>query len=53
MRDRGLESDFAPYKLTMRILLFFLMSSVAKSQAEIVTEGVLLRNMVVKEIYDR
>ena len=29
------------------------MTSVAQSQAEIVTEGVFLRNPVLKEIYDR
>ena len=37
MIDRGLESDSAPYKLAMRILLFSLMSSVAQLEAEIAT----------------
>ena len=33
--------------------LFFFMSSVAQSQAEIVTEGLFLHYPVLKEIYDR
>ena len=53
MIDRALGSISVSYKLAMRIILFFLMSSVAQSQAEIVTEGVFLRNPVLKEIYDR
>ena len=35
MIDRALESVSAPYKLAIRILLFFLMSSVAQLEAEI------------------
>ena len=68
MIDRALERVSAPYKLVMRInvaskagdfiftlihFLGFLMSSVAQSQAEIVTEGIFLRYPVLKEIYDR
>ena len=53
MIGRALESNSAPYKLVMRIIYVFLMSSVAQSQAEIVTEGVFLRNPVLKEIYNR
>ena len=37
MIDRALESVSAPYKLVMRILLFFLVSSVAQLEAEIST----------------
>ena len=53
MIDRNLESIYVPYKLVMSIILGFLISSVAQSQAEIVSEGVFLRNPVLKEIYDR
>ena len=35
------------------VYLVFLLKSIAQSQAEIVTEGVFLRNPVLKEIYDR
>ena len=38
MIDRALESVSAPYKLVMRILLFFILSSVAQLEAEIFTE---------------
>ena len=45
MIDRALESVSAPYKLAMRILLFFLMSSVAQLEAEIATgRGVFKKN---------
>ena len=37
MIDRALESVSAPYKLVMRILLFFLVSSVAQLEAKIST----------------
>ena len=68
MIDIALESNYVSYKLVMRIIvssevsdsiftlihfLGFLMSSVAQSQAEIVTEGIFLRYPVLKEIYDR
>ena len=44
---------FSPIQVSHEDHLGFLMSSVAQSQAEIVTEGVFLRNPVLKEIYDR
>ena len=37
MIGRGLESVYIPYKLAMRILLVFLVSSVAQLEAEIST----------------
>ena len=46
MIDRGLESDFVPYKLTMRIL-FFLMSSVAQLEVELyIGRGVFLKKYI-------
>ena len=38
MIDRALKRVSAPYKLAMRILLFFFLSSVAQLEAEIFTE---------------
>ena len=47
MIDRGLKSDSAPYKLTMRIICFFLMSSVAQLESEIYIErGVFLNKYI-------
>ena len=53
MIDGALESNFVPLQVGHEDNLGFLMSSIAQSQAEIVTEGVFLRNPVLKEIYDR
>ena len=53
MIDRALERNVVPLQVGYEDNLGFLMSSIAQSQAEIVTEGVFLRNPVLKEIYDR
>ena len=44
---------FSPIQVSHEDHLGFLMSSVPQSQAEIVTEGVFLRNPVLTEINDR
>ena len=46
-------SKAGDFIFTLIHFLGFLMSSVAQSQAEIVTEGIFLRYPVLKEIYDR
>ena len=47
MIDRGLESVSVPYKLAIRILLFFFMSSVAQLEAEIyIGRGVFLKKII-------
>ena len=49
MIDRGLESVFVLYNLAMRILLVFLMSSLAQLEAEIQNGPTNLKDNILKK----